>query len=223
MEARTAAATSRGTDESPVRVVVAENHPLYREALVATIRARADLQLVAEVENGLQALEAIEAHRPDVALLDVKMPELGGIDVLRELTRRGSATHGLLLSAYQERAIVSGALADGAAGYLSKDASGDSICDAIVAVGRDGAVTGPDGEAGLSDGRGGPERRARLSAREIEVMTLTADGHSAREIGRRLNLSATTVKSHLRNSYAKLGVSDRAAAVAESMRLGLLR
>ena len=207
-----------------VRVLIAEEHPLYREGVVRAVKERPELQLVAEAANGRQALELIKELEPDVAVLDVKMPELDGLQVANAVDRDGLGTRVLMLSAFIDRQIVFQAVAAGAAGYLSKDADRSEITDAILAVHRGGTVLAPEVQAGVA-----AEVRSRwrrdtpsLSERERQVLEMIAEGLSAPEIGRRLYLSPATVKSHLQSLYDKLGVSDRAAAVAEAMRSGLL-
>jgi two-component system nitrate/nitrite response regulator NarL len=207
-----------------VRVLVADDHPLFREAVVATIRACADLELVAEVADGRDALREVTRLRPDVAVLDVRMPGLEGPEVIRELATRGIETRMLLLSAYRDGALVERALTAGAAGYLSKGVGGEAICDAVQAIARGERIIGPDvAEAVRRQVRRDSAQLAPLTSREREVMVLVAEGRSAPDIARRLFLSTATVKSHLKNIYAKLGVSDRAAAVAEAIRAGILQ
>jgi two-component system, NarL family, nitrate/nitrite response regulator NarL len=205
-------------------VLVADDHPLYREALVRAVRARADFQLVGETGDGRDALEAIRYGRPDVAVLDVEMPSLRGLDIVEALRRDGVDTRVLLLSAHLDSDMVYEAVAGGVAAYLSKAAPGDRICDAIAAVARGEVILPAEVQAGLAAEirlRSEPGRPA-LSPREQEVLALIARGLTAPAVGRELHLSTATVKSHLKTLYEKLGVSDRAAAVAEAMRRGLL-
>jgi two-component system, NarL family, nitrate/nitrite response regulator NarL len=207
-----------------VRVLIAEEHPLYREGVVRAIKERPELELVGEAADGGQALALIEELKPDVAVLDVKMPELDGLQVANAVARDALPTRVLMLSAFLERQIVFQAVAAGAAGYLSKDAERLEITDAILAVHRGDTVLAPEVQAGVA-----AEVRSRwrsdvpsLSERERQVLEMIAEGMSAPEIGRRLYLSTATVKSHLQSLYEKLDVSDRAAAVAAAMRRGLL-
>jgi len=209
---------------SRVRVVVADDHPLFREAVVRTIRERPEFELVGEAPDGRAALEQIRAVRPDVAVLDLKMPGLDGLQVVNALRRDGDATRVVLLTAFLDGAVAYEAVAAGAAAFLSKDADRRRVADAVAAVARGETVFGSDVQAGLAEQirlRGGADRPG-LSPREQEVLRLVADGLSAPEIGRRIYLSTATVKGHLQSLYEKLGVSDRAAAVAEAMRRGLL-
>jgi two-component system nitrate/nitrite response regulator NarL len=207
-----------------VRVFVADDHPLVREGLLRAVGDQPALEVVGSAGNGREALEQIRRVQPDVALLDVKMPELDGIAVVRAVTRDELPTRIVFLSAYVDSAVAYRALAEGAAGFLSKEASATAVCDAIVAAARGETVLSPEVQSGIAEEirmRAAPER-LNLSARENEVLVLIADGLSAPDIARLLHLSPATVKGHLHSLYEKLGVKERAAAVAEAMRRGLL-
>ena len=207
-----------------VRVFVADDHPLVREGLIRSVQERPELELVGSAGDGRAALQAIRDEQPDVALLDVKMPELDGIAVVRAVTRDELPTRVVFLSAYVDSAVAYRALAEGAAGFLSKEASASAVCEAILAAHRGDTVLSPEVQGGIAEEirmRAAPERTT-LSGREAEVLALIAQGLSAPDIGRRLHLSPATVKGHLQSLYEKLGVSERAAAVAEAMRRGLL-
>jgi two-component system, NarL family, nitrate/nitrite response regulator NarL len=210
---------------SRTRVVVADDHPLYRHGIVDVLKRQPDLELVAEAGDGRAALEALREHSPDVALLDVDMPHLNGLALLRAIVRDELPVRVLFLSGYFDSATVYEALQAGASGFLSKDATADSVCDGVRAVARGETVLGPEIQGALARElreRAPAEERPLLSAREREILALTADGLTSPDIGKRLHLSPATVKTHLQNTYEKLGVSDRAAAVAEGMRRGLL-
>jgi two-component system, NarL family, nitrate/nitrite response regulator NarL len=207
-----------------IRVVIADDHPLYRTGLVDTVKRRPELELVGEAEDGAAALEEIRNVGPDVCVLDVKMPGLGGVDVLRTLEREGLDVRVVFVSAYYDSDVVYGALGSGASGYLSKDSTGDEICDALVAAAHGRTTLGTDVQAAVAQEirrRSGDQERL-LTPREDQILRLTANGMSAPDIARQLHLGATTVKTHLQRVYEKLGVSDRAAAVAEAMRRGIL-
>jgi len=207
-----------------VRVFVADDHPVYREGVARAIKARHEFELIGEAENGRQALVSIKALLPDVAVLDVQMPGLQGSEVLHAIKRDGVPTRVVLLSAHVDSETVYRAVASGAGAYLSKESSRERICDAVAAVARGEVVLSAEVQAGLASEIQIRERdeRPALTPREHEILALTANGHSAPDIGKRLHLSQSTVKTHLKSLYEKLGVSDRAAAVAESMRRGLL-
>ena len=206
-------------------VLIADDHPLYREGLARAISGRPDLELVSEVSDGRTALEQIQHLEPDVAVLDMRMPELRGLEVVEALTRDGSPTRVLVLSAAIESSLVYAAVAAGAAGYWSKDAERDAICDAIAAVARGERVLDPSLQSGVFSeihAREVDTGRPVLTSREHEILLCIAQGKTAPAIGAELYLSTATIKTHLAHLYEKLGVSDRAAAVAEAMRRGLL-
>jgi two-component system, NarL family, nitrate/nitrite response regulator NarL len=205
-------------------VLVADDHPMYREGVVSTLRRRAEIGSVAEAGTGREALEVLGRVQPDVALLDIQMADLDGVQVARVITREAMPTRTVFLSAYYDQEIVYKALAAGAAGYLSKDARGTEIADAVVAVARGETVLGRDIQAAIAQRirQSAEPTEPVLSTREREVLRLVAAGLSAPEVARRLHLSPTTVKTHLQRIYEKLGVGDRAAAVAEAMRRHLL-
>jgi len=210
--------------QSRTTVLVADDHPLYREAVARAVGARADLELVGVAGDGDEALAIIRDHQPAVAVLDVRMPALGGVAVLEAIARAGLTTRVVLLSADVDGETVYTAVASGVGAYLSKATSGDRICEVVAAVARGEVVLPDEVQAGLAaqiQARNRPGAPV-LTARETEVLALIADGLSAPAIGARLHLSPATIKSHLRTLYEKLGVSDRAAAVAEAMRQGML-
>jgi two-component system nitrate/nitrite response regulator NarL len=209
---------------SRVRVLVADDHPMYREGLVRAIKERPDLELVGECADGRIALPEIRRLTPDVAVLDVRMPGLTGTEVLNAIARERIATRVVFLSAHVDSELVYRAVALGAAAYLSKEADRATIFDAVVAVARGQTVLSPEIQSGLAAQIQLRETESRpvLSPREQEVLRLIAEGSSAPEIARQLHLSPSTVKTHLQSLYEKLGVSDRAAAVASAMRAGLL-
>ena len=207
------------------RVLIADDHPLFREAIARVIAERSDLELIAEAADGRAALEKIRELQPDVAVIDVRMPKLDGSDVLVALREEGSPTNVVFLSAFLDAKTVYDAVAAGANAYLSKEAETDEIVTAILAAARGETILGPEVQTGLAEQirfREENESRPRLSEREHEVLKLIADGLSAPEIGERIHLSTATVKTHLQHLYEKLGVSERAAAVAEGMRRGLV-
>jgi two-component system, NarL family, nitrate/nitrite response regulator NarL len=213
----------RPTRVPAVRVVVADDHPLYREGVVGAIRERPGLDLVGEAANGADALRLIATRSPDVALLDVKM-QVDGPSVLKRLHAARSPTAVVFLSAYLDSALVYSVLEAGAAGFLSKAADRAAICDALERVARGEIVLCPETQTVLGQEirlKRGAEHPS-LTAREYEVLVLAAEGLSASAIADRLFLSPATIKTHLAHLYDKLGVSDRAAAVAVAFRRGLL-
>jgi two-component system nitrate/nitrite response regulator NarL len=191
---------------------------------VRALSASGQVDIVAESGDGREALALVEEHDPDVAVLDLKLPGLDGIDITHALARDARRTRVLLLSAFTESELVYRALQAGAAGYVPKDARRDEIVDSTLAVARGENVVPPSVAAGLVT-----EIRTRrtvegpiLTAREHEILRLIAEGRSLPQIAKELYLGVTTVKTHVQHLYEKLGVSDRAAAVAEAMRRKLI-
>jgi two-component system nitrate/nitrite response regulator NarL len=180
--------------------------------------------LVGEARDGREALDAICTARPDVALIGSMLTGLTGEQVLNAVARDGLCTRVVMIAARPDSQQVYAALAGGAAGYLTKDADARELCDAITAVARGGTVLSPELQAGVAGEirLRTPRDRPVMSARERETLTLIAEGLSAPDIAQILHLSTATVKTHLQHIYEKLGVSERAAAVAEAMRRGLL-
>jgi two-component system nitrate/nitrite response regulator NarL len=191
---------------------------------VRAISARPELELVGEVGDGRQALDAIGVSQPDVSILGGTLAGLSGEQVLNAVARDGLSTRVVMIAARPEPQQVYAALAEGAAGFLTKDADARELCDAITAVARGGTVVSPELQAGVAGEirMRTPHDRPVMTVRERETLTLIAEGLSAPQIGRALHLSTATVKTHLQHIYEKLGVSERAAAVAEAMRRGLL-
>jgi two-component system nitrate/nitrite response regulator NarL len=207
------------------RVLIADDHPIYIDGLAAAIERADDLELIGKCRDGVEALERIRADAPDVAVLDLRMPRLEATGVLEELTTNGPACRVLVLSVHVGAGDVHECVSLGAAGYLAKDTDRAEICDAIRAVAQGRVVLSGEAQAAMAAElmyRRAAERE-QLSAREREILDLLAGGTSAPDIAAQLYLSTATVKTHLHNLYRKLDVSDRAAAVAEGMRRGLIR
>lgn len=207
-----------------VRVLAADSHPLYRDALSRAIKERPELELVGPARDGREALDAIAAEQPDVAVIDRTLPGLSGEQVLNAVGREGMRTRVVLIDAEPDPGRVYTAIANGAAGYLTKGADARELCDAITAIARGRTVISAELQAGIAS-----EIRLRavherpfLSDREQQILKLVAEGLTAPQIGRTLFLGTATVKTHLHHVYSKLGVSERAAAVAEAMRRGLV-
>lgn len=207
-----------------IRVLVADDHPFFRDGVTRGLLQSGVIDVVAQAENGREAIELIREHQPAVALVDYQMPEIDGLGVVHAVVRDNLPTRILLLSAITDNAIVYRALEEGAAGYLSKDARRAEIVDAVQQVARGRTVVPPELAAGLAS-----QIRLRsqlsgpvLSERERQVLQAFAAGKSIPTVAAELFLAPSTVKTHTQRLYEKLGVSDRAAAVAEAMRQGLL-
>lgn len=207
-----------------VRVVVGDDHPLFREGVVRALTSSGEIDVVAEADDGTEALAAIKEHQPAVALLDYQMPGLDGAQVAAAVVRDELPTRVLLLSAHDESAVVYQAIQDGAAGFLPKESTRANIVAAVLNCARGRDVISPALAAGLA---GEIRRRAEpsgpvLSPREREILGLIATGKTIPAMASQLFLAPSTVKTHVQRLYEKLEVGDRAAAVAEAMRRGLL-
>ncbi|WP_082693599.1 response regulator [Mycobacterium lehmannii] len=213
-----------GTTGDKVRVVVGDDHPMFRDGVVRALVSSGQIEVVAEADDGATALEAIRSHSPQVALLDYRMPGMDGSEVAAAVIRDELPTRVLLISAHDESAIVYQALQNGAAGFLPKESTRAELVNAVLdcAKGRD--VVAPSLAAGLA---GEIRKRSEsngptLSPREREVLRLIASGTSIPAMAKQLFLAPSTVKTHVQRLYEKLGVNDRGAAVAEAMRRKLL-
>lgn len=215
---------AQSAKDERVTVFVADDHPIYREGLVDALKRRPEIEVIGEAADGREALEQITELVPQVAVLDLAMPGLTGFEVLNAIQRDELATKVVVLSASTDSEAVFKAVAEGAVAYVPKESSRDEVCEAIIAASRGEVLLSPGVQVGLATEirNRGKEPRSNLTPREREVLKLTAEGLSAPEIGFRLHISAATVKTHMQAAYEKLGVSDRAAAVAEAMRQGLL-
>jgi two-component system nitrate/nitrite response regulator NarL len=190
-------------DESRrVRVLVADDHPAMRGAFARLVREHPSLELVGEASNGEQALELIGHLAPDVALVDVRMPGIDGLTLLRRVRGRGSRVHVLLISGNDDCEIAHEAIGQGAAGFLSKDAEEAEISQAIVAVAQGHSVLSPKLQSGLLDLIRNRARVAvQLSAREHELLNLAAEGLTTAEMADRLHLSPNTIKTYWQRLY----------------------
>jgi two-component system nitrate/nitrite response regulator NarL len=207
-----------------VRVVVGDDHPMFREGVVRALVSSGEIDVVAEAEDGSQALELIRTHQPQVALLDYRMPGMDGAEVAAAVNRDELSTRVLLVSAHDESAIVYKALQEGAAGFLPKESTRSELVAAVLRCAKGKDVLGPELAAGLASEirrRNEPDVPA-LSPREREVLKLIAGGSSIPAMAKELFLAPSTVKTHVQRLYEKLGVNDRGAAVAEAMRRKLL-
>jgi two-component system nitrate/nitrite response regulator NarL len=210
--------------DGPVRVVVADDHPFFRDGVSRGLAQDGRMRVVGEAEDGRQAIELIREERPDVALVDYQMPGVDGIGVVHAVVREQLPTRVLLLSAHTDGALVFAALQEGASGYLPKDARRMEIAEAVLKVARGETVVPAELASGLAGEirlRAQPDAPV-LSERERQVLEGFARGQSIPQVAAELVIGVSTVKTHAQRLYEKLGVSDRAAAVAEAMRRGLL-
>ncbi len=205
-------------------ILIADDHPVYRQGLERAVRERPELELVAASSDGREALEKINQLEPDVAVVDVRMPGLDGLKIVGAVKRDRLRTKVVLLTGYDDPAAAYRALAQGAMGYVSKASDHTQLCDSIISAGRGETVIAPQFAAGIAT-----ETELRessdvpaLTEREGEVLRMLAEGRTAQRIAAELRLSEAAMETHLQGLYEKLGVDDRAAAVATAMRRGLL-
>ena len=209
------------TSDQPVTLLIVDDHPVVRDGLRGMFESAPGFTVLGEASNGVEAVDRTAELDPDVVLMDLRMPGGGGVDAIRELTRRGARAKVLVLTTYDTDSDTLPAIEAGATGYLLKDAPRDELFTAVRAAAHGRTVLSPAVASRLVSAVRAPGNEP-LSAREREVLVLVAKGSSNREIARELFISEATVKTHLTHLYAKLGVSDRAAAVAVAYDRGIL-
>jgi DNA-binding NarL/FixJ family response regulator len=206
---------------SPTRILIVDDHPVVRDGLRGMFQGDEDFAVVGEAGDGADAVRLAEQLDPDVILMDLHMPGVDGTTAIQQLVQRGSRAPVLVLTTYDTDADVVPALEAGATGYLLKDAPRAELVRAVRAAQRGESVLAPSVATRLVS-----QLRTRsgdaLSDRELEVLTMIAQGETNRGAAARLFISEATVKTHLLHIYEKLGVGDRAAAVAEAYERGLL-
>ena len=207
---------------APIRLLIADDHPVVRDGLSGMFSGDDGFEVIGEAANGAQAVTLACALEPDVILMDLRMPEMDGVAAIAELARRKVAARVLVLTTYDTDSDVVRAVEAGATGYLLKDSPRGDLLRAVRAAARGEAALSPSVATRLLGQVRAPAQEP-LSQREFEVLELVARGATNREAAAKLFISEATVKTHLLHIYAKLGVSDRAAAVAEGFQRGLLR
>ena len=206
---------------SPIRILIVDDHPVVRDGLRGMLAGEPDLEVVGEASDGGEARAVVGTLRPDVILMDLRMPGMGGAAAIRALAEDGNRARVLVLTTYDSDSDVVPALEAGATGYLLKDTPRAELVRAIRAAARGEAVLAPSVATRLVSQLRAPAQDA-LSDRELEVLTLIAQGETNRGAAARLFISEATVKTHLLHIYTKLDVNDRAAAVAAAYERGLL-
>lgn len=215
-------------DSDDIRVVIVDDQPLVRSGIAFIISTESGMSVVSEVSNGELALVSVKAHRPDVVLMDIRMPVMDGITATRHLHDAGGPPV-LVLTTFDDDDVLWGVLQAGAAGFLLKDTTADDLIAALRTVASGGSWLDPRVTPRVLEAVRGARRAdqgrirgfADLSEREREVLTFIASGASNPEIAEQLNLSERTVKGHVSNIFAKLGARDRAAAIILAFEAGL--
>jgi DNA-binding NarL/FixJ family response regulator len=209
-----------------IRIVLADDHVMVRQGIRQFLEEAGDVEVVAEAGDGAEAVRAVEAHQPDVAVLDIRMPGVTGVEATRQIKARFPQVRVLVLTAYDDDPYVFALLQAGADGYVLKTASGDELVRAVRTVHGGRTALSPEIAAKVvrqvTSGRpeGAADQVEPLTDREIEVLRLAARGLTNRAIGHELGVSHRTVQGHLANIYGKMGVNSRTEAVTEALRRG---
>jgi DNA-binding NarL/FixJ family response regulator len=211
-------AKAEAARKSRIRVLIADDHSVVREGLVSLFGRRADMAVVGEASNGREAVDLWKEHQPDVTLLDLRMPELDGVGVIKEIRIKDESARIIVLTTFDGDEDIYRAIQAGSKGYLLKDAPREALMDCIRRV-HCGETCVPVHLAAKLVQRVSGES---LSGREIDVLKLMAQGKSNKEIGAALFISEGTVKSHVKGIFAKMGVISRTEAVANATRRGLI-
>jgi len=203
---------------APIRVMVVDDHPMLREGIAAVLEGQPDMTLVAEATNGHEALERFRAHRPDVTLMDLQMPELGGIDAIIAIRREFPTARIAVLTTYKGDVQALRAFKAGAAGYLLKNMLRKELLETIRTVHAGGRRIPPEIAAEIAE----HAIDDALSEREIAVLRLVACGMANKVIAGELAISEETVKAHMKSILAKLGANDRTHAVTIALKRGII-
>nr|WSW68239.1 response regulator transcription factor [Streptomyces sp. NBC_00995] len=214
--------TSDPDTPPPLRIILADDHTVMRAGLVALLSSEPTVEIVGEAGDGREAVRLVDRLRPDVALLDLRMPVLDGVGATLEIVAGAAPTRVLILTTYDTDADIERGVEAGATGYLLKDATREQLVEAIHSASRGETVLAPRVAQRLVARMRRPAP-VTLTTRESEVLQAVADGLSNVEIGRRLFIGEATVKTHLLRIFAKLDVNDRTRAVVVAMNAGLLR
>ena len=202
-----------------IRILIADDHTVVREGLVSLVKRKSDMVIVAEASNGREAVDLWKEHRPDVTLLDLRMPELDGVGAIKEIRKLDDNAHIVVLTTYDGDEDIYRAIKAGAKAYLLKDTARDALVDCVRRVHSGETYLPPPLAAKLAERVSG----AGLSAREMEVLQRMAAGKSNKEIGAELFISEGTVKSHVKGIFTKLDVVSRTEAVSKATRRGLIQ
>ena len=210
-----------------IRVVLADDHAVVRRGLAGLLESSDDLEVVGVAKDGAEAVELVREHRPDVAVMDLQMPVLDGVEATRAIVAGDTGTEVLVLTSFSDHARIDAAIEAGAVGYLLKDAEPDALLDGIRAVARGESPLDPRAARRLLARAAGREElpglngASGLSPREAQVLRLVVEGLLNKQIAARLGIIERTVKAHLTSAYQRIGVSDRTQAALWVQRHGL--
>jgi len=201
-----------------IRILVVEDHHVVRQGLVALVKTVPDMTVVAEASDGKQAVELFRQHRPDVTIMDLRLPAMGGVDAIKAIRQEFPAARVIVLTTFDGDEDIYRALQAGARGYLLKDMFGEELMDAIRTVHAGKTRIPPAVAQRLAERMAGPG----LTARELEVLKLIVSGKSNKEIGKELTISEATVKTHINSILSKLDVNDRTQAATTALQRGII-
>jgi DNA-binding NarL/FixJ family response regulator len=209
-----------------IKVVIADDHSLVRQGLRRYLELADDIQIVGEASTGAEVIAEVERESPDVALLDIRMPDMDGLEAAAAIGGKYPDVGVIMLTAYDDRELVVDAVRAGARGYVLKARDAEHLTQTVRLVAAGNLVIDPNLVVVLADelstAKHGDKKAETLTGREIEILQLLALGHTNRDIATQLFISPDTVKTHLEHIYQKLGATDRTAAVAEAMRRRLI-
>jgi two-component system NarL family response regulator len=206
-------------NQDKIRVLVADDHPVVRQGVIANLKPQRDMTVVAEAGDGVEALALIKEHLPDVVLLDLRMPRMDGLDVIADVNASKLPSKVIIMTTFESEEDVNRSMKAGARGYLLKDSSQEEILDAIRRVSLGETYLPARIVQKVAEGL----RKPGLSPRELEVLQCVAAGKSNKEIGVQLYIAEGTVKTHVKSVLEKLGAAGRTAAIKEAVHRGLVR
>jgi two-component system, NarL family, response regulator len=204
---------------SPIRILVADDHPVVQAGLTSMLNSNDGIEVVGSASSGTEALKILEQKRPDILLLDLRMPGMNGIETLTAMQKMNTTTRAIVLTSFETDENIYRAVRAGAQGYLLKDAPQEQMLEAIVSVHAGKRFIPKEIAARLADRM----MRSNLTARELEILEMLAKGLTNKQIGCALTISENTVRNHLKCVMGKLDVSDRTEAVAVAIQQGILQ
>jgi len=210
-----------------IRILVADDHPVLRDGLIAVLSTQSDFEVIGEAASGLEAVRKVEELQPDVVLLDLEMPEMDGVEVLKQLRGSRPDVRVIIFTVFDTDERILGAVQAGAKGYLLKGVPRDQVFDAIRVVHAGGSLLQPVVASRLLDqiskGRDGPKRVSTFTPRELDVLLLLAKGLQNKEIADNLSIAERTVKFHVGSILSKMGAGNRTEAVTIAVQRGLIK